>query len=124
MFGIFALFAVLIACLGLVGLAAITATQRTKEIGVRKVLGASAGGIVRLLLLDFGKLVLAALVLTTPLVYFALDIWLAGFATRIDMTVWLFLIPGLVVMALALLTVSYHTSRAALTNPADSLRYE
>jgi len=122
--GIFALFAVLIACLGLVGLAAITATQRTKEIGVRKVLGASAGSIVRLLLLDFGKLVLAALVLTTPLVYFALDTWLAGFATRIDMTVWLFLIPGLVVIALALLTVSYHTSRAALTNPADSLRYE
>ena len=124
LFGIFALFAVLVACLGLVGLAAITAAQRTKEIGVRKVLGASAGSIVHLLLLDFGKLVLAALVLTLPLTYFALDTWLAGFASRIDLTVWLFLIPGLVVMALALLTVSYHTSRAALTNPADSLRYE
>ncbi|MCH8961721.1 MAG: FtsX-like permease family protein, partial [Bacteroidetes bacterium] len=124
LFGIFALFAVFVACLGLVGLAAITAAQRTKEIGVRKVLGASAGSIVHLLLLDFGKLVLAALVLTLPLTYFALDTWLAGFASRIDLTLWLFLIPGLVVMALALLTVSYHTSRAALTNPADSLRYE
>ena len=124
LFGIFALFAVFVACLGLVGLAAITAAQRTKEIGVRKVLGASAGSIVRLLLVDFGKLILAALVVTLPLSYFALNTWLTGFAARIDLTVWLFLLPGLVVMALALLTVSYHTTRAALTNPADSLRYE
>ena len=124
LFGIFALFAIFVACLGLVGLAAITASQRTKEIGVRKVLGASAGSIVGLLLRDFGKLILAALVLTLPLSYFALDSWLAGFAARIDLTVWLFLIPGLVVMLLALLTVTYHTTRAALTNPVDSLRYE
>ena len=114
----------LVSRVGLVGLAAFTAAQRTKEIGVRKVLGASTSTIVRLLLLDFGKLVLVALVLTVPLAYFALDTWLADFAARIDLTVSLFLLPGLAVVAVALLTVSYHTSRAAFTNPADSLRYE
>ena len=124
LFGLFALFAVFVACLGLVGLAAFTAAQRTKEIGVRKVLGASAPTIARLLLLDFGKLVLVALVLTVPLAYFALETWLADFAARIDLTVGLFLLPGLAVVLVALLTVSYHPTRAALTNPVDSLRYE
>ena len=67
---------------------------------------------------------LVALVLTVPLAYFALNAWLADFAARIDLTVWLFLLPGLAVVLIALLTVSYHTTRAALTNPVDSLRYE
>lgn len=124
LFGIFALFAILVACLGLVGLAAYTAAQRTKEIGVRKVLGASSWSIVRLLLVDVAKLILVALVLTVPLVYVAADQWLVNFASRIDLTVWLFLVPGLVVMVIAMLTLSYHTSSVALVNPAKSLRYE
>ncbi len=80
--------------------------------------------IVRMLLVDFGVLVLVALVLTIPLAYVLLNAWLADFAVRISLSVGLFAIPGLIVVALALLTVSYHTARAALTNPADSLRYE
>ncbi|HMB93633.1 MAG TPA: FtsX-like permease family protein, partial [Rhodothermales bacterium] len=124
LFGIFSAFALLVACLGLIGLAAYTASRRTKEIGVRKVLGASAPGIVRLFLFDFSKLILVALVITAPLMYLAADRWLATFAARIDLSVWLFVMPGLAVLTLALLTVSYHTFKIALTDPVRALRYE
>jgi putative ABC transport system permease protein len=124
LFGIFSAFALLVACLGLIGLAAYTASRRTKEIGVRKVLGASPVGIVRLFIFDFSKLIVVALVVTAPLMYFAADRWLQTFAARIDLSVWLFVVPGLVVLLLALLTVSYHTLKIALTDPVRALRYE
>ncbi len=124
LFGLFALLAIVVACLGLMGLAALMAAQRTKEIGIRKVLGASVPGITKLLAIDYAKLVLVALVGTAPLMYFVAEKWLSSFATRIEVSLWLFLAPGLVVMLVALLAVSYHTIRVALTNPARSLRYE
>ncbi|MCG8607171.1 ABC transporter permease [bacterium] len=124
LFGAFALLAILVACLGLIGLAAYTASQRTKEIGVRKVLGASLVAIVRLLISDFAKLVLLALALTIPLAYLGAEYWLTNFASRIDLSFWLFLIPGAVVFAFALFAVSYHTVRISMTDPVKSLRYE
>ncbi|GAB5518873.1 MAG: ABC transporter permease [Rhodothermales bacterium] len=124
LFGTFALFALVVACLGLIGLAAYMVAQRTKEIGVRKVLGASSTGIVRLLLSDFAKLVGLAFVVAMPLAYVALDAWLDNFATRIDLSIPLFIMPGLAVMMLALLTVSYHTLRTARSRPITALRMD
>lgn len=124
LFGLFALFALVVACLGLVGLAAYTVAQRTKEIGIRKVLGASSKGIMGLLVMDYVKLIIIALVVTLPIMYFAIDTWLAGFATRMDVSVWLFLVPGLAVLGVALLTVGFHTLRSAMADPVKSLRYE
>lgn len=124
LFGLFAVFALLVACLGLIGLAAYTVAQRTKEIGIRKVLGASSRGIMGLLLAEYVKLVAVALLVATPLMVIAIDAWLAGFAARIDLSVQLFLIPGLTVLMIALLTVGFHTLRSALSDPVKSLRYE
>lgn len=124
LFGYFAGLAVLIACLGLFGLAAFSAEQRTKEIGVRKVLGASVPGIVALLSKDLLKLIAVAFIVAVPLAYLAADQWLAHFAYRIDVPWTLFLLTGLAALVLAWLTVSYHAVRAALTDPVDSLRYE
>ncbi|MEM6647832.1 MAG: FtsX-like permease family protein [Bacteroidota bacterium] len=124
LFGTFALFALLVACLGLIGLAAYMVAQRTKEIGVRKVLGATSAGIVKLLLSDFAKLVGLAFVVALPLAYVALDTWLGNFATRIDLSIPLFVVPGLAVMVLALLTVSYHTLRTARSRPITALRMD
>jgi putative ABC transport system permease protein len=123
-FTLFAGLAILIACLGLFGLAAFTAEQRTKEIGVRKVLGASEGLIVYLLSKDFIKLVLVAFVLGMPLAYYAMDRWLQNFAYRVDLGVGTFALAGLLALAVAALTVSYQAIRTALLNPVDTLRYE
>ncbi|MGH7454659.1 MAG: ABC transporter permease, partial [bacterium] len=120
----FAFLGVLLACLGLFGLSFFTTAQRTKEIGVRKVLGASVGGILSLLSKDYSKLVLLAALLATPLTYFALSRWLAEYAYRIEVNWPMFVMPGLVVLAIALLTVSYQTIKAALANPMEALRYE
>ncbi len=116
--------AVLIACLGLFGLAAFTAEQRTKEIGVRKVLGASVSGLVLLLSKDFARLVVVALLLAVPLAYVAMDRWLDGFAYRVALSWRLFLLAGLLALLVALLTVSYQAVRAALADPVAALRYE
>ncbi len=123
-FSIFAGLAIFIACLGLFGLASFVTVQRTKEIGVRKVLGASVASLISLLSADFLKPVLLAGVLAIPVAYFAMRYWLQSYPFRIDMVWWLFLIPFLLVVGIALLTVSYQTLRAATRNPVRSLRYE
>lgn len=124
MFGFFTILALLIASLGLFGLAAYTAQQRTKEISVRKVLGASVVGIVALLSKDFLKLVALAVLIATPLAYVAMQRWLEGFAYRIEIGPGLFVLTGVLVVLIALLTVSYQSIRAALADPVKSLRYE
>ncbi|SOD89214.1 ABC transporter permease [Spirosoma fluviale] len=120
----FGMLAILISCLGLFALAAFTAEQRTKEIGVRKVLGASVTNIVGLLSKDFLKLVLIALVLSTPLAWWALSKWLETFAYREDLTWWIFGIAGVLAVLIAFLTVSYQSIKAAMMNPVKSLRTE
>ena len=119
-----AILAVLIACLGLFGLAALSVTQRTKEIGIRKTLGASARGLVGLLTRQFVAMVLVAAVLAAPLAYFAMQRWLQDFAYHIEMSWQTFLMAGLAALGVALLAVGYHVFRAARVNPADTLRYE
>ncbi len=123
-FGVFAMLAILVACLGLFGLAAFVAEQRTKEIGVRKVLGASVGGIILLLSRGFLKLVGIAFVLAAPVAYFAMDRLLQDFAYRVEISWPIFLMAGLAVLGIALLTVSYQAVRAALADPVKALRYE
>ncbi|WP_080054686.1 ABC transporter permease [Spirosoma aerolatum] len=120
----FAMLAVLIACLGLFGLAAFMAEQRTKEIGVRKVLGASVTSIVGLLSKDFLKLVLIAILIASPIAWWAMNQWLADFAYKIDIEWWMFALAGLVAVGIALVTVSFQSIKAALMNPVKSLRSE
>lgn len=123
-FGLFAALAVLISCLGLFGLAAFTAEQRTKEIGVRKVLGASVGSVVTLLSKDFLRLVLIAVIIASPLAWWGMNQWLQGFAYKITLEWWLFVVAGLLAVVIALLTVSFQSVKAALMNPVTSLRSE
>ena len=115
---------ILISCLGLLGLMTHTAQQRTKEIGIRKVLGASVSGIVALLSKDFVKLVCLAIVIASPIAWWAMTKWLDDFAYRIDIQWWIFAVAGLVAVVVALLTVSWQAFRAAVANPVDSLRDE
>ncbi len=122
--GYFTFIAILISCLGLFGLAAFTAEQRTKEIGVRKVLGASVVGITGLLAKDFLKLVLLAVVIASPIAYYFMNSWLADFAYRIDIQWWMFAAAGMVALAIAFLTVGGQAMKAALANPVKSLRSE
>ena len=119
-----ALFALMIACLGLFGLAAFTAERRTKEIGIRKTLGASGPGLAVFLSKDFLKLVLLANVLAWPTAYLLLSQWLARFAYHVDLSWWTFLAAGLAALGIALITVSYQAIKAALADPVRSLRYE
>ena len=120
----FAALAILIACLGLFGLAAFMAEQRTKEIGVRKVLGASVTSIIGLLSKDFLKLVLIAICIASPLAWYAMNQWLKDFAYKIDIEWWMFALAGLLAIGIALLTVSFQSIKAALMNPVKSLRSE
>ena len=113
-----------IACLGLFGLAAFTAEQRTKEIGVRKVLGASLADIVVLLSKGFAALVLVAFVVAVPLAYFVLERWLQNFAYRINLGMGTFVLAGVLALGIALATVSYQSIKAALADPVRSLRHE
>ncbi|MEO0330404.1 MAG: FtsX-like permease family protein, partial [Bacteroidota bacterium] len=120
----FAGVAIFIACLGLLGLISYTIVQRTKEIGVRKVLGATESSIVRLLSKDFLVLVLIAFVIATPIAWYALQQWLADFAYRTPMHWWTFALAGLVTTFIAMLTVSVQSVKAAISNPVDALRSE
>ncbi len=121
---LFALLAILISCLGLFGLAAYTAEQRSKEIGVRKVLGASVSGIVKLLSKDFLKLVGIAILIAIPVAYWAMNDWLQDFSYRIEINWMVFIIAGLTAILIALATVSFQAIRAAIANPVDSLKTE
>jgi putative ABC transport system permease protein len=120
----FSSLAILIACLGLFGLVAYAAEQRTREIGIRKVLGAGISTIVQMLSKDFIRLVLLAILIASPLVWLAMHKWLQGFAYRIDISGWIFVIAGLIALLIALLTVSFQTIRAAMANPVKSLKTE
>ena len=124
LFKTFAFIAILIACLGLFGLASFTAEQKTKEIGVRKVLGASVSGIVLLLSKEFIKWVLISCVIAFPVAYFMMSDWLSNFAYRTGINVFVFIIAALLTILIALFTVSYQAVKAALANPVKSLRYE
>ena len=120
----FAFLAIFISCLGLFGLSAFTAEQRTKEIGVRKVLGASVPNIIGLMSKDFLKLVLIAIVIASPIAWYAMNQWLQGFEYRLDITWWIFALAGVLAIVIALLTVSFQSVKAALMNPVKSLRSE
>jgi putative ABC transport system permease protein len=123
-FGFFAILAIFVASLGLFGLASFTAAQRTKEIGIRKVLGSSVPNIFLLLSKDFLKLVIIANLIAIPIVWFLMDQWLSGFAFRITIGAWIFVVAAIITSLIALVTVSYQSINAAITNPVRSLRYE
>jgi putative ABC transport system permease protein len=123
-FGIFTVLGLFIACLGLLGLASFTTESRTKEIGIRKVLGASVPGIVIMLSKQFTKWVLLANIVAWPAAYYFMSEWLQNFAYRTNIHFMIFVLSGFLVLAVALLTVSFQSIRAATSNPADSLRYE
>ncbi|MBN3583163.1 ABC transporter permease [Algoriphagus aestuarii] len=120
----FSILAIFIACLGLLGLATYTAEQRTKEIGIRKVLGADIGSIVGLLSKDFVKLVLVAILVATPVAWFGMNKWLEGFAYQVPVHWWVFLVSGVLAVVVALVTISFQAIKAALMNPVKSLKSE
>lgn len=122
--GHFSILAILIACLGMFGLSLFTLQQRTKEIGIRKVHGASISVILILLSKDFIKLIIVSILVAIPITFVPLRGWLQTFAYRIDLSWWLFAIPALVITVIALLTISYQSLKAALANPVKALRYE
>ncbi|MCP4723467.1 MAG: FtsX-like permease family protein, partial [bacterium] len=120
----FGILAILIAALGLFGLASISIQQRTKEIGIRKVLGASIGKVSGSLIKEFSIWILGANLIAWPIGYFFMDRWLQNFAYRIDFSMWFFILSGIVTFVIAVFTVSYQSIKVAKANPVDSLRYE
>ena len=124
LFFYFALLAIFISCLGLFGLASFMAEQRTKEIGIRKILGASVSGIVNLLSKDFAKWIIISNIIAWPIAYFAMRSWLQNFAYRTNIHLWVFLVSGALAFGIAVLTMSCQSVKAAVANPVDSLRYE
>jgi putative ABC transport system permease protein len=122
--GYFTGLAIFIACLGLFGLSAFMSEQRRKEIGIRKVLGASITNVVLMLSKDFVKWVIIANVLAWPAAYYAMNNWLQDFAYKVDITIYVMVLSGLLAVFIALLTVSWQAFRAARTNPVNTIRYE
>ena len=120
----FTLLAIFISCLGLFGLASYLAEQKTKEIGIRKALGASIGNVVFLLSKSFAKLVIISICIATPAAYFFNKNWLEDYPYRISLSPLYFVAAGLITLAIALLTISYVTQKAARTNPVESIKYE
>jgi putative ABC transport system permease protein len=123
-FAVFAVLAIVIACIGLFGLSAYTAELRTKEIGIRKVLGSTAPKIVVLLSKDFARLIIFAFIFALPLAYYAMHQWLQNFAFRLGIQVWIFLLAGAAALLIAQLTISFQAIKAASSNPADTLKFE
>lgn len=121
---IFSMLGIFIACLGILGLVMFSIEKRTKEIGIRKVLGASIPDIFWMITQDFTKWILLAALISWPIVCYAMNKWLQRFAYHVNLNVWIFIISGLAVLVIALLTVSHQTIKAATANPVDSLRYE
>ena len=121
---IFTLLAIIVSCLGLIGLTSCTAAQRTKEIGIRKVLGASLGNIVSILSIEFVRLVLIATLLSLPIAYFTMQDWLNGYAYRITPGWAQFILPVAMVLTIAAFTISFQVIKTAMTNPAETLKYE
>ncbi len=124
LFTIFSVLAIFIACLGLFGLVSFTTERRTKEIGIRKILGASISGIIFMLIKEFTKWVLIANILALPLVYYLMKNWLKDFAYHINLTVFPFICAGLITIFIAIITVGYQSIKSAISNPVESLRYE
>ncbi|MGK9117347.1 ABC transporter permease [Olivibacter jilunii] len=122
--GILAVLAILISCMGLLGLATFVAEQRIKEIGIRKVLGASVQSLVQLLSKDFLKLVLIAILIAVPIAWLGMNKWLEDFAYRIDIEWWIFVVAGILAISIAMLTISFRSIKSALANPVKSLRTE
>ncbi|MBS1527848.1 MAG: FtsX-like permease family protein, partial [Bacteroidetes bacterium] len=119
-----AVLTIFISCIGLFGLATLSAERRKKEIGIRKVLGASVQGIVRKLSKDFAVLVLISAVISAPAAWWAMHKWLQNYPYRININAWIFLLAAVFVLLIALVTVSFQTIRAAVANPVNSLRSE
>jgi putative ABC transport system permease protein len=124
LFESFAFLAIFISCLGLFGLASFMTEIRTKEIGVRKTLGASTPGVIMLLSREFTKWILLANFFAWPLAYYAMNVWLHGFANKVDLNLWIFAVSGLLALVIAMSTVGFHTIKAATANPVEALRYE
>ena len=124
LFMTFAILAIIIACVGLFGLSAYTVSRQVKEIGIRKVLGASVSNIVMLLSKDFVKLVLLAIIIASPVAWWVMSKWLQDFAYRVNLSWWIFVIAGVAALLIAMITVSFQAIRAAITNPVKSLRTE
>jgi len=120
----FTLLGMFIACLGLLGLASFAAERRTREIGIRKVLGASVSGIFVLLSREYFKWILTANLIAWPLAYYIMNNWLNNFAYRINMTLWMFILAGSISLITALLSVVFHTFKTARMNPIDTIKYE
>lgn len=123
-FRFFSLLAILLSCLGLFGLALFTTEQRTKEIGIRKVLGASVPSILNLLSRGFLKWIMIANIISWPIAYYFMNKWLQNFAYRTSLSIWIFIFSGFVALAIALLVVYYKAIEVAMANPVDLLRYE
>jgi len=121
---VFAILAIVISCLGLFGLAAYTAERRIKEIGIRKVLGASIAGITSLLSKEFLQLVLVSCVIAFPVAWWIMHQWLQDYQYRIEISLWIFLAAGIAAVLIALITISFQSIKAAIANPVKSLRSE
>lgn len=124
LFSFFSILAVFITCLGLFGLVSFMAERRTKEIGIRKTLGASVPTVVSLLMKDFSKWVLASNIVAWPVAYYAASRWLQNYAYRIHVDIWILFISGMLTLIIALITVGFQAVKAASANPVETLRHE